>query len=155
MACRIAYCASRGKHANACLLFLQYTHECTWKVHKVMCAWGKNWRALLMFSAPRVTDHTDFSFSRVERNEVTDYASVHPPHCPKISRSTQKDCQVPFILTYSLSNKLSVMWQGLHVSNLTTPPAASPTWKVAHPWGGRRGPAESRSDNVTDLPCHG
>lgn len=108
-----------------------------------------------MFSTPRVMDHTDFSFSRVERSEVTDYASLHPPYWPKISRSTQKDCQVPFILTYSLSNKLSVMcfWWCLYVSNLTTPPRASQTWTGAHPWGGKWGQTESRSSNVTDLSC--
>lgn len=73
---------------------------------------------MLVFSNPRVTDHTDFSFSRVERNEVTDYASVHPPYRPKISSSTQKDAKsLSFLLIHS--NKLSDM---LEVESLCVQP---------------------------------
>ncbi len=39
------------------------------------------------------------------------------------------------------------------VSNLTTPPRASQTWTGAHPWGDKWGRTESRSSNMTDLPC--
>lgn len=91
----------------------------------------KNWhvlevkKTLLVFSTPRVTDHTDFSFSRVEKNEVTAYASLWP------GSGAPKNSQIPFNITSCQSNRLSVMCCGASMS--LVPGTAARIGTRAHP----------------------
>lgn len=55
-----------------------------------------------MFSTPRVTDHTDFSFSRVERNEVTHDASLLPTVLTKNKQENPKRLPSPHSYLLSL-----------------------------------------------------
>lgn len=68
--CRTVYCARREKRPT--LMYINaHGKSQNWPVLEVKMT-------LLVFPTPRVTDHTDFSFSRVERNEVTAYAYLWP-----------------------------------------------------------------------------
>lgn len=73
----------------------------------------KNIWARVILLSHGVLDHTDFSFSRVERDEVTHCASVLPLYQPKISLPLKK--KVPLSLHQTVSPESTV-------PNLRTPP---------------------------------
>lgn len=78
-----------------------FTHM--WKVCKVSQRRGgeerkgKKIQAKLIPLSQGVLDHTDFSFFRVERDEVTHCASVLPLYHPKISPLPPKKVPSPIL----------------------------------------------------------
>lgn len=89
-------------------------HSHMWNVCKVFHRREKGkkkkiWARVILLSQG-VLDHTDFSFSRVERDEVTHCASVLPLYQPKISLPLKK---VPLSLHQAVSHVMSRRCQTL------------------------------------------